>query len=319
MRTWLTERFRLDVPVVGAPMANASGGRLAGAVSAAGGLGMIGVGNGATPQWVSEQADVARAGAAGRPFGIGLLAWALEQDAEPLTAVLTSGAALVSVSYGDYPRFVRPLQDAGIVVATQVGTREEAVAAERAGVDVVVARGGEGGGHGRDDIATLPLLQLVLDAVGVPVLAAGGIAGARGLAAVLAAGAAGGWVGTAFLACPEAENTSAARRRLVEAADAATAYGRVFDVGLRLAWPAEYGGRALRNTFFEEWSGREDELGRDDRAFERLRAARESQDLDVAPVYAGEGAALIDAERPAADVVRSFAGAADLLRRAAGD
>src|SRR5919107_4387596 len=317
MRTWLTDRLGRALPLVSAPMAGAAGGRLAGAVSAAGALGMIGAGPGATPAWFAAQAEAARAAAGERPFGIGLLAWALEQEPAQLDAVLACRPALVSVSYGDYPRFVPALRDAGILVATQVGTPDEALAAAGSGVDLIVARGGEGGGHGRDDIATLPLLQLVLDAVDLPVLAAGGIANARGLAAVLAAGAVGGWVGTAFLACPEAETSAVARQRLIAAGGAATAYGRVFDVGQRLPWPPEYGGRALRNDFFDRWRGREAELLQDDEAHQALVAARAAQDLDTAPVYAGEGAALLDAERPAAQVVRSFAGAADLLRRAA--
>jgi nitronate monooxygenase len=127
-----------------------------------------------------------------------------------MDAVVDLAPPLVSVSFGPYQRHVATLKRAGITVATQAGTVEEARAAERAGVDLIVARGGEGGGHGRDDIATLPLLQAVLDQVRVPVLAAGGISTARGLAAVLAAGAAGAWVGTAFLACPEGLSSPAA-------------------------------------------------------------------------------------------------------------
>ena len=208
MRTWLGERFGLTVPVVAAPMAGVSTGRLAAAVSAAGGLGMLGVGPTSTPDWVREQCAVARE--AGR-FGIGLMAWALAQDDALVDVIVAEAPALVSVSYGPYERWVAPLHDAGIVVATQAGTLGEAVAAEQAGVDVLVARGGEGGGHGRNDVATLPLLQAVLDAVTVPVLGAGGIGTARGLAAVLAAGAAGAWVGTAFLACTEAGTSAGAR------------------------------------------------------------------------------------------------------------
>ena len=182
MRTWLTERFGVRLPVVAAPMAGVSTGRLAAAVSAAGGLGMLGVGPTSTPDGVREQCAVAREVGT---FGVGLMAWALAQDDALVEVVVGQAPALVSVSFGPYERWLAPLQAAGIVVATQVGTRDEAVAAERAGVDVLVARGGEGGGHGRNDMATLPLLQAVLDAVQVPVLAAGGIGTARGLAAVL--------------------------------------------------------------------------------------------------------------------------------------
>lgn len=315
MRTWLTERFGLSVPVVAAPMAGVSTGRLAAAVSAAGGLGMLGVGPTSTPDRVRETCAVAREAG---PFGVGLMAWALEQDDTLVDVVAGEAPALVSVSYGPYERWIAPLQDAGIVVATQVGTLAEAVAAEQAGVDVVVARGGEGGGHGRNDVATLPLLQTVLDAVQVPVLAAGGIGTARGLAAVLAAGAAGGWVGTAFLICTEAATSPGARERLLSADETDTAYGRVFDVAQRLAWPPEYGGRALRNAFFDRWVGREEQLATDDGAAAELSAARRDGDLDVACVYAGQGVALLRAERAAADVLAELAGAEHLLDRAAG-
>ncbi|TDD41485.1 nitronate monooxygenase [Nonomuraea terrae] len=311
LRTWLTERFGVDVPLVGAPMAGVSDGRLAAAVAAAGGLGMFGVPPTASAAWISDQAAVA--GAGGRPYGIGLMAWALT-DAQ-LGAVIGARPALVSVSYGDYARHLGPLREAGIVVATQAGTTEEARAAAGAGADVVVARGGEGGGHGRGEVATLPLLQGVLDAVDVPVLAAGGIATARGLAAVLAAGAEGAWVGTAFLGCAETTLPEAARRRVLAAGETGTAYGRVFDVAQRLAWPPEYGGRALRNAFFERWEGREADLAADDTASAELAAAREAGDFDTAYVYAGEAVGLVERERTAADVVAAFAAAEPLLRR----
>ena len=315
MRTWLTERFGLTVPVVAAPMAGVSTGRLAEAVSAAGGLGMIGAGPTSKPDRLREQCAVARE--AGQ-FGVGLMAWALAQDDALVDVVVAEEPALVSVSYGPYERWIPPLRAAGIVVATQVGTLEEARAAEQAGVDLLVARGGEGGGHGRADVATLPLLQSVLDAVQVPVLAAGGIGTARGLAAVLAAGSVGAWVGTAFLACTEAATSAGARERLLAAKDTDTAYGRVFDIGQRMAWPPEYGGRALRNAYFDRWVGHEDELAGDDAASTQLVAARQQGDFDVACVYAGEGVGLLRDERAAADVVAEFAGAGALLDRAAG-
>ena len=149
-------------------------------------------------------------------------------------------------------------------------------------------------------------------------LAAGGIGTARGLAAVLAAGAAGGGVGTTFLTSTEAATSAGARELLVAASDTDTVYGRVFDVGQRLAWPPEYGGRALRNAFFDRWVGREDELAADDVAAAELGAGRERGDFDVAYVYAGQGVALLGAERTAADILGELAGAEALLERAAG-
>lgn len=315
MAGWLWERFGLRVPLIGAPMAGVAGGRLAAAISGAGALGMIGVGGAATGDWIAEQAGLARA--AGRPFGIGLMAWVVERNPEQLAAVLAAGPDLVSVSFGDYRRRVAPLHDAGITVATQVGTVAEARQAEDAGVDLIVARGGEGGGHGRDAVATLPLVQAVLAAVDAPVVAAGGIASAGGLAAVLAAGAVGGWAGTAFLGCPEGLNTPAARERVMAASETDTAYGRVFDVAQRNAWPDGYGGRALRNAFFDRWAGHEDELAGAGDARAELLAARDRADFDTAYIYAGQAVGMVTAQRDAATVVADFARAVELLRTAA--
>lgn len=316
MHTWLSKQFGLKVPVVCAPMAGAAAGGLAAAVSRSGGLGMIGVMNTATPEWISEQCEIAAS--PGQPFGVGLLAWGLADNPAQLDAVLAVRPALASVSFGRYAGYVPALREAGVVVATQVGTLEEARAAEQAGVDVIVARGSEGGGHGRNDVATLPLLQMVLDTVSTPVLAAGGITGPRGLAAVLAAGAAGAWIGTAFLACAEATTPAPARERLFAANDTSTAYGRVFDIAQRLAWPREYGGRALRNLFFERWADREDDLESDAGAPTELASARSRGDFDTAPVYAGQGVAMLSRQRPAAEVVADLGRAKDLLQHAGG-
>jgi nitronate monooxygenase len=313
METWLTRALDVDVPLVQAPMARVSDGRLAAAVSTAGALGMIGAGSAASPQWIAEQAGTASA--TGKPYGIGLMAWALEQNPSQLDAVLDTDARLVSVSFGAFEDPVRRLRDAGKVVTTQVGNLEEARRAAGAGVDFVVARGGEGGGHGRNDLGTLPLLEMVLDEVERPVVAAGGITGARGLAAVLAAGAVGAWVGTAFLTCRESAFPAASRERLIAAGDDATAYGRVFDLAQRVGWPPEYGGRSLRNQFFEEWQDREHDLAHDDAAAERYAAAAKELDFDTAVIYAGQGAALLRKETSAADVVTGFRAAEDLLRR----
>ncbi|MGV9305663.1 NAD(P)H-dependent flavin oxidoreductase [Nonomuraea sp. NPDC004354] len=312
-RTWLTDRFGLSVPLVGAPMAGVGAGRLAAAISAAGALGMIGVPATASAQWIADEAAVAAE--SGRPYGIGLMAWTLPGNPGQIDAVLAARPALVSVSFGPYAGYVEPFRQAGITVVTQAGTTREAREAEAAGVDAVVARGGEGGGHGRNDVATLPLLQGVLDAVGIPVLAAGGIAGARGLAAVLAAGAEGAWVGTAFLACSETMVSAPALRRILAAAETDTVYGRVFDVAQRLGWPPEYGGRGLRNAFFDQWEGKEEALAADEEAHAAVAAARAAGDYDVAVVYASEAVGLVRERRPAADVVADFATAAALLRR----
>jgi nitronate monooxygenase len=313
MRTELTERFGISVPVVCAPMAGVAGGALAAAVSAAGALGMVGVGGRTTPEWVTRECSVAAA--SGRPYGVGLQAWALADIPGQLDAVVEAAPALVAVGYGPYAEHVTRLRSAGSVVATTAGNLREAREAEAAGVDLVVARGLEGGGHGRDDVATLPLLQSVLDVVSVPVLAAGGIVTARGLAAVLAAGAAGAWVGSAFVMCIEGTTTPQERARLAAATDTDTAYGRVFDIAKRAGWPREWGDRALRNAFFDQWDGREDELATDDAALAAYAAAAAAQDFDTAAIQVGQGVASLTGERTAAEVVAEFARAQELLAR----
>lgn len=299
--------------MVQAPMAGASGGALAAAVTRAGGLGTIGVSPASAPEWVREQHEVASAAG---DVGIGLMAWVLRTRPELLEVCVELAPALVSVSFGPFERFLAPLRSAGCAVTTQVGTVDDARRALDAGVDLLVVRGSEAGGHGRDAVATLPLLQDVLDLADVPVLAAGGISGPRGVAAALAAGADGVWVGTAFLLCPEALTGAGARARLVAAGSESTAYSSVFDRGQRLDWPAEFGGRHLTSPFTDAWLGRVDEIGSDDAAFARIEAERRTGGA-AAPVYAGQGVGALRAERSAAEVVAALGSGVDLLRAAA--
>lgn len=312
-RTELTDRFGLTAPIVSAPMAGVAGGRLAAAVSAAGGLGMIGVGAATSPEWITAEAAVASS--SGRPFGIGLMAWALEHHPEQLRAAIEAGPALVSVSFGPFAGHVDALHDAGITVATQVGDLETAHEAVDAGIDLIVARGAEAGGHGLSVVATLPLLQAVLEAFpDRPVLAAGGIVTGPGLAAVLAAGAVGAWCGTAFLACPEADNTTTARERICAAAGSETVATSVFDIAQQIPWPVGHPGRALANDFTDRWHGHEDDLATDSGAAGQLARAKQDGDYDVAYLYAGQGVGSVTSERFAAEVIADMSGeAAELL------
>ncbi|MBA3232405.1 MAG: nitronate monooxygenase [Propionibacteriales bacterium] len=246
------------------------------------------------------------------------MAWALARNPAQLDAVLAVRPDLVSLSFGDYAASIEILKDADITVVTQVGSVRQAVAAVEAGVDAVIARGTEGGGHGYNLVGTLPLLQAVLDRVSVPVLAAGGIATSRGLAAVLAAGAAGAWVGTAFACCRESLWPDDQVGQAAAADETSTRYGRVFDAASAVGWPMDVGGRALRNRFFDDWVGREDQLPDDAAAVARFREAPERRDFDTMAVYIGQGVGLLDGSRPTiAEVVAELAGASDLLRRAA--
>ncbi|NMO00913.1 nitronate monooxygenase [Gordonia sp. TBRC 11910] len=305
----------LRVPVVGAPMAGAAGGRLAAAITAAGGLGMVGVGNVATVEQITPELEIACAGGV---FGVGLMCWSLPDNPALLDVTLAHAPSVISLSFGDPRPYLDRVHDAGIAVVAQVGTRAEAVDVVDAGVDAVVVRGDEGGGHGRGVVATLPLLQQILDITDKPVLAAGGIATARGLAAVLAAGASGAWVGTPFAASEESLFKDSAKQAVIAADTDQTVYTRAFDVAQRFNWPTIYGGRALANDFTSQWVDRVSELEADvpDELTAAMKEARAQGNTAMAPVYAGESAGLVTQMRTAGEVIESFAGFREHLRAA---
>jgi nitronate monooxygenase len=304
--TWSTN-FGLRVPIVNAPMGGVAGGRLAAAVTAAGGLGMIGMGSVATRELLAEQLQHVD----GR-FGIGMVDWVMRNEAGLLEDALAARPALLSVSFGTEWSWVAKAHDAGIPTVTQVYDSAGARRAVDAGVDILVARGSEGGGHGEDKLGLLPLLDAVLDAVSVPVLAGGGVASARSLAAVLAAGASGAWVGTRLSACPEALTGDPGRRALVTATETETAVTRVFDVAKGLPWPARFPSRVLANDFVEHWTGHEEAL--DAGACEELAAAIAAGDCRIAPVDAGQGVGMIRSDASVADVIDEMCtGAEELL------
>jgi nitronate monooxygenase len=314
LTTALTERFGLRYPIVNAPMTPAAGGALARAVSDAGALGFLGVDVNGDVAGLRADAAAAREGDAARPFGIGFLIWVLDKRPDLLEAAIELRPALVSISFGDPMPYVEPLHRAGIAVASQVQTREAALRAQEAGVDLIVAQGTEAGGH-TGTIATLPLLQIVLEIVDRPVIAAGGIGGARGLAAALAAGAAGAWIGTPFLLAQEARVTDEARQKLVASSEADTVLTSVFDRAQGYAWPPQFPGRALRNQFTDVWHGRENELAGAPDAIAAYEAAKRAKDYRLAHVYAGESVGLQDRVRPAAEIVRAIGDGAEALLR----
>jgi nitronate monooxygenase len=316
IRTSLTRWFDLDTPIIGAPMAGVAGGALARAVSAGGGLGMVGIGNVATAEYVAEQCAIPAA--AEVPFGVGLMAWVLADRPDLLEATIAVQPALVSVSFGDPAPYVSALHAAGIAVATQTNTTADLHRALDAGVDVLVVQGTEAGGH-TGHRSTLPLLQEAVALTDRPVVAAGGIGTGAGMAAALVAGAAGVWIGTALLSCPEGLNSAAARARVRGASGDDTVLTRAFDVAQGLAWPERWPGRALANDFTRTWHGREDQLSLDAAASQAVRDARVTDDLAQAPVYAGEAVGLVTAERSATDVVRELDADAERALRDARD
>jgi nitronate monooxygenase len=314
IKTPLTHWFDLSTPIIGAPMAGVSGGAMARAVSEAGGLGMIGVSGAHPREFVTEQCAIPAE--AEVPFGVGLMVWVLVDRPDLLEATIAARPSLVSVSFGDPAPYVGPLHDAGIAVASQVNTTADVVRALEAGVDVLVAQGTEAGGH-TGQRATLPLLQEVLTLTDRPVVAAGGIATGPGMAAALVAGAAGVWIGTPLLSCPEGLNSPAARARVRAASGDETVLTRAFDVAEGFAWPERWPGRALVNDFSRVWHGREDELREDPAARQLVIDGRRDGDPDAAPVYAGESVGLVTSERSAGDIVRDLDAAAEKALRAA--
>jgi nitronate monooxygenase len=327
VRTPLCDLVGIEAPIVLAPMGGAGTPTLAAAVSNAGGLGMLPL------TWTSPD-EIATVVAETRrrtehSFGVNLgLAW---DQRERLAAALTAGVRVVSFFWGDASDVIGEARDAGAVVFVTVGTADEGRAAAAAGADVLVAQGWEAGGHVWGTVSTLALVPRVVDAVApVPVVAAGGIADGRGFAAVLALGAVGAWVGTRFLATPEAAIHPDYRRRILAASEADTFYGTLFDRG----WP-DAPHRALRNSTIEAWeqAGRPasgSRPGEDDepaswpngspinRYASSTPTAAMAGDVEPLPHWAGQGVGLVTQEESAADIVRSLVAEAEEVVRSLG-
>jgi len=242
MTTPVCELLGIERPIVQAPMAAIP--ELAAAVSNAGALGMV------TLTWSDDVGALVRQTAAltERPFGGNLVL--TEDQHQRLDQALEAGLRIVSFMWGDPADYVEPVHAAGGIVTHTVGSAEEAKRAVASGVDVIVAQGWEAGGHVWSKVATLPLVPAVVDAVApVPVIAAGGIGDARGVAAVLALGAEAAWLGTRFLLADEMPIHEYYRRRLINATETdAQWYPDLYEVG----WP-DSPHRALRNSTAEAW------------------------------------------------------------------
>jgi len=240
----------IRLPIFQAPMGRTAPPELAAAVSNCGGLGMLGTSWDA-PDVLRQKIRATRA-LTTHPIGVNLaMPW---NQHERLQISLEEGARAVSFFWGDSADYMREAKDGGAVVMQTVATPEEARRAVDQGADVIVAQGVESGGHVWSTVSTMVMVPLVCDAVpGVPVVAAGGIADARGVKAALALGAQGVWVGTRFLATHESGAHDAFKDLMVAAAATDTEYTTLFDGG----WPnAPH--RSIRNSTFRRW----DQAGR---------------------------------------------------------
>lgn len=280
MRTRLCNLLGIDAPIIQAPIG--SDPALPLAVAGAGALGLL------QTTWTEDVGglvDRVRGHNIGFNF---ILEWPME---ERLDQALDAGAKIVSFFWGDATELVGRAKDKGATVLVTVASAEEAQRAEAAGADVVVAQGWEAGGHVWGEVATSVLVPAVADAVAVPVVAAGGIADGRGLAAALMLGADGAWLGTRFVASDEAQHLY--KQRVVDARETDAVHTRVFSTG----WPGPH--RVLRNAALEAGAERPASL------------PRSLDELETAALYAGQSSGLIHDVKPAAQIVRDVVAQAE--------
>lgn len=311
IETRLTERLGIRHPVLLAPMGNISGGALAGAVTAAGGLGLIGGGYG-DAEWLERQF----AAAGNHRVGCGFITWSLAERPALLDRALAHRPAALMLSFGDPRPFAGRIKAAGAQLICQIQTLAHLDEALAAGADVIVAQGSEAGGHGARR-ATLPLVPEVADIVArrgsdAVVVAAGGIADGRGLAAALMLGAEGVLVGTRFYASAESLAHAKAKALMAEAQGDATIRTSTIDIVRDIPWPADFTVRVLRNRFVERWHGAEAELkGRQAAELARYQAAVAEGDFATAGVLGGEAVGLFDAVLPAGAIVAGMVAEAE--------
>jgi nitronate monooxygenase len=309
--------FGLSYPVMSAPMALHSGGTLAAAVSAAGGLGSFGgIHPAKGPDWIQDEIATIRA-RTDRPFAVGFITPFLSFAAPLFEAALGERPAAIALSFADPRPWLERAKAVDARVICQVQNHDDADLAVAAGADVLVAQGTEAGGH-TGTMGLLPFLAGVVDRhPDVPILAAGGIADGRTLAAALTAGADGAWLGTAFLATPEAVEVHDLHKDLIVGSDGTdTVFTRVFDIVSGLPWPAAIGERVRRNRFTDEWSGREVELrDRGMVAPAGVNPFETAPDPETSAVLYGQSAGFVNAIRPAAEVIRSICEDAERILR----
>lgn len=300
--TELTARLGITHPILAAPMAMITASRLVMAVSDAGGFGILGGGYG-DKAWLEAETAVLRR--YHRPFGIGFITWSLARQPELIEIALEARPRAVMLSFGDPAPFAPRIKAAGALLICQVQSEEMAQQALDCGADILIAQGTEAGGHGASR-TTLDIVPAIIDfAAGrVPVVAAGGIADGRGLAAMMMLGASGVLMGTRFYASVEADAPEKAKQLICAAKSGETVRGVVMDWSRKLQWPAPFTARSLANDHLRRWSGHEIELmQRADEIAVEYAAARAAGNFEIAAVFAGESVGLIHDIVPAAEIV----------------
>lgn len=324
MKTGLCNRLKIDMPIIQAAMGGVGGPALASAVSNAGGLGMLALWN-VDVTVLRDQIRRTRS-LTSRPFGVNLnLQWNQE---ERLQVCLEEEVPIISLFWGDPAPLVEKAHAGGAIVLHTSSSAQEARRSVDAGVDVIVAQGWEAGGHVRGSVATLPLIPAVCDEVSpTPVVAAGGIADGRGLAAVLALGASGAWIGTRFLASPEAGIHPRYQERVLQSTESDTVHTTLFDIG----WP-DAPHRVLRNDTYDRWveagmpvsgnrPGEGEVIATSKRRGDIVRyrsstpAADIEGNIDSLSLWAGQSVGLVSTVKSAGDIVREIVTEADAVLR----
>jgi nitronate monooxygenase len=310
--TPLTALLGIKHPVLLAPMDTLAGSRLVRAVSGAGGFGILGGGYGDRTRLETETAKLRDFSG---PFGIGFITWSMAKQPELLDIALAAKPRAIMLSFGDPAPFAPRIRNAGALLICQVQSEDMAKQALDAGANILIAQGSEAGGHGASR-TTLDIVPSIIDlAAGrVPVVAAGGIADGRGLAAMMMLGASGVLMGTRFYASIEADAADEAKRRVVAAGAGDTVRGVVPDWSRNIMWPAPFTGRTLLNEHVRRWTGREVELLQNVGVVSaEYFAARAAGNFDIAVVFAGESVGLIHDIPPAAEIVERVVTEAEQL------
>jgi nitronate monooxygenase len=297
IETALTRLLGIEHPILLAPMGSVAGGKLAAAVTNAGGLGMIGSGQASAATIRQELGE-----AGNIRVGIGFITWALERNPSALDVALDTRPAAVMLSFGDPTPFTGRIKAAGCKIICQVQTLAQAKDAAAASADIIIAQGRDAGDHsGTTRGVSCRRWSTPSHRSRWSPRAAG-----RGLAAARALGAAGISMGTRFTASRESLWDQAMKEAALGARGDQTEQTRVFDIVRGSPWPAIYPGRALRNAFSNHWNGREDELAADQPAQEKSYLATAGDDFATRVVWAGEGVDLVNDIPAASAIIERF-------------
>lgn len=304
MKTRLTELLEIEYPIIQGGMAWVAEHRLASAVSNAGGIGLIGAG-GAPASFVQEQVQKAKE-MTDKPFGVNIMLMNPEAD-QIAQVVVEEGVKVVTTGAGNPGKYMKMWKEAGIKVIPVVASTAMAKMMERAGADAVVAEGMESGGH-IGSLTTMALVPQVVDAVSIPVIAAGGIGDGRGLAAALMLGAEGVQMGTRFVVAKESIVHANYKEKLIKAKDIDSEV-----TGMSTGHPV----RSLRNKMTREYLRLEQE-GADFETLEKLglgalRRAVMEGDVVNGTVMAGQIAGMVNKEQTCLEMIQEIMAQAEKL------